>query len=118
MQITLKEITIRDLVEGYVDNEENGVRGYGNKLDIRPPYQREFVYNDSKRNAVIDTIEDGFPLNVMYWADREDGTYEIIDGQQRTLSICMYVNGDFSHDMRYFNNLQDDEREHILNYKL
>ena len=81
MNIELKEITIRELTTGYVDNQEDGVRGYGGKLDIRPPYQREFVYNETQRNAVIHTVSKGFPLNVMYWAVREDGNFEIIDGQ-------------------------------------
>ncbi len=118
MKIELKEITIRELTAGYLDNQEDGVRGYGGKLDIRPPYQREFVYKDHQRDAVIHTVSKGFPLNVMYWAVREDGNYEIIDGQQRTVSICQYVQGDFSVDMRYFHNLQDDEQAQILNYKL
>jgi len=49
---------------------------------------------------------------------RDDGDYEIIDGQQRTISVCQYVNGDFAFENRYFHNLQDDEQEQILNYKL
>lgn len=49
MKIELKEITIRELTENYQDNEENGVVGFGGKLDIRPPYQREFVYKDKQR---------------------------------------------------------------------
>lgn len=118
MNIELKEITIRELTEVYQDNEENGVTGFGGKLDIRPPYQREFVYKDKQREAVIDTVTKNFPLNVMYWAVREDGNYEVIDGQQRTISICQYVNGDFAHFFRYFHNLQKDEQEQILNYKL
>lgn len=72
MNILLKEITVRELTEGYTDNEEGGVRGYSGRLDIRPPYQREFVYAEKQRNAVIDTVMKGFPLNVMYWATRED----------------------------------------------
>jgi hypothetical protein len=59
-----------------------------------------------------------FPLNVMYWAVREDGTYEVVDGQQRTISLSQYINGDFAFDLRYFDNLQKDEQEKILNYKL
>ena len=118
MQIELHKITVRDLTAGYVDNNENGVRAYGGKLDVRPPYQREFVYKEKQRDAVIDTLTQGFPLNVMYWAVREDGTYEIIDGQQRTISICQYVNGDFAFNLRYFHNLQQDEQEQILNYEL
>ena len=118
MNIELKEITVRELTNGYEDNEENGVFGYDGKLDIRPPYQREFIYKDKQRDAVINTIIKDFPLNVMYWAVREDGNYEVIDGQQRTISICQFVEGDFSFDNRYFHNLQQDEQEQILNYKL
>ena len=118
MKIVLHEITIAELTKGYTDNQESGVRGYDGKLDIRPPYQREFVYSEKQRNAVIDTLTKNFPLNVMYWAVRDDGNYEIIDGQQRTVSICQYVQGDFSVDLRYFHNLQDDEQDQILNYKL
>lgn len=118
MEIKLHQIKVRDLVEGYVDNQEQGVRAYGGKLDVRPPYQREFVYKDTQRDAVIETLTQGFPLNVMYWAVREDGTYEIIDGQQRTISICQYVNGDFAYMFRYYHNLKDDEQEQILNYPL
>jgi len=118
MEIKLKEITVRELTNGYQDNEENGVIGYGGKLDIRPPYQREFIYKDKQRDAVINTITKEFPLNVMYWAVRNDGDFEVIDGQQRTLSICQYVNGDFAYMYRYFHNLQDDEKIKILDYKL
>ena len=118
MKIDLHEITVRDLVEDYHDDGEGGVRGYGGKLDIRPPFQREFVYKDKQRDAVIETINNGFPLNVMYWAVRQDGTYEVIDGQQRTISAAQYVIGDYSLDGRYFHNLQDDEQERILNYPL
>lgn len=118
MKIELHKITVRDLTNGYADNAEQGVKAYGGKLDVRPPYQREFVYGDKQRAAVIDTLTQGFPLNVMYWATRDDGTFEIIDGQQRTISICQYVNGDFAYLFKYFHNLQEDEKEKILNYEL
>lgn len=123
MKIKLNEITIRDLFKGYKDSQEEGVVAYNGLLDIRPKYQREFVYDDKKRNAVIDTVQKDFPLNVMYWAVNDDGTYEVIDGQQRTLSICQYVNGDFSikdedGNPMYFHTQKPDKQEQILNYKL
>ncbi len=119
MDIVLTSVPVRELVEGYENNdEEGGVVGYGGALNIRPPYQREFIYKDKQRDAVIETVVKGFPLNVMYWAVTDDGTFELIDGQQRTLSICQYVDGDFSLDGRYFYNLQDDEQESILAYEL
>ena len=122
MKIELKNITIRELTNGFEDNEEEGVVGFGGKLDIRPPYQREFIYKDKQRDAVIDTVTKEFPLNVMYWAVREDGNFEIIDGQQRTISVCQYIEGDFSVDFSgnklAFHNLPDDKKEQILNYEL
>ncbi len=118
MKIELHEMTVGEVAAGYVDNAEEGVVGYGGKLNIRPRYQREFVYDDKKRNAVIDTIRKGFPLNVMYWVKNEDGTFEVLDGQQRTISFCRYVHNDFSLDNRAFHNLTDTEREQILNYRL
>ena len=118
MEIALREVTVRELTAGYADREELGVVGFGGKLDIRPAYQREFIYNEKQRAAVIDTVKQGYPLNVMYWADRGDGTFEVIDGQQRTLSLCQFVHGDFAHDMRYFHNLKDDEQAPILDYKV
>lgn len=118
MRIELKEITVRQLTKGYQDNEENGVVGYDGKLDIRPPFQREFIYKDKQRDAVINTITKNFPLNVMYWAVREDGNFEVIDGQQRTISVAQFVEGDFAFLNRYFHNLQKDEQDQILNYKL
>jgi hypothetical protein len=118
MNIELKEVTVRELTAGYEDNEEAGVVGYSGQLDIRPPFQREFIYKDKQRDAVIATVTRDFPLNVMYWAVREDGDYEVIDGQQRTISLCQYVEGDFAFKDRYFHNLQSDEKEQILNYPL
>lgn len=121
MQIELQKITVGELTAGFEDNEEQGVRGYNGQLDIRPPYQREFIYDEKKRAAVITTIKKGFPLNVMYWARRDDDAevpFEVMDGQQRTISICQYVNGDFAYDFQYFHNLTESEKREILDYEL
>lgn len=124
MKIEFREIAIRELANGYEDNDEEGVFGYGGALDIRPPYQREFIYSGSQRDAVIDTASKGFPLNVMYWSVRDDGGFEVIDGQQRTISLCQFIEGDFSvqlgsfDEKRAFHNLQKDEQSRLLDYKL
>lgn len=122
MKIELLDLSVEQLADGYVDNLEQGVLGYGGKLDIRPPYQREFIYKDQQRNAVIETVRKGFPLNVMYWAALGNDRYEIIDGQQRTISICQFVAGDFSIPIdgvqMYFHNLRDDQQRQILEYEL
>ena len=118
MDIKLKNIKVKDLVKDYSDKDQEGVFGYSGKLNIRPQYQREFVYSPDQRSAVINSIFSDYPLNVMYWSIQSDGKYEVIDGQQRTISICQYVEGDFSFNQKYFHNLQNDEKEKILNYEL
>ena len=121
MTIEKKEITVGKIVEGYVNNDEQGVRGFGGLLDIRPPYQREFIYNDKEQKAVINTVLHGYPLNVMYWVKRSEDAecpYEIMDGQQRTLSLCEYVAGKFSFDFKFFANQPKDIQQKILDYKL
>ena len=118
MKIELREISVREICDGYKDSEEEGVFAFGGRLNVRPPYQREFVYDDKKRNAVIETVNKSFPLNVMYWAKNDDGTFEIIDGQQRTLSLCQYVDGVFSLENQFFQNLTEMAKKRILDYKL
>jgi len=119
MKINLHKITIRKVIAGYIENDkEGGVTAYESKLNIRPKYQREFVYKEKQRNAVIETIKNSFPLNVMYWMIREDGGFEVLDGQQRTISIGQYINGDFSLNDRFFHNLTKEEQNKILDYEL
>ena len=118
MKVKFRSVTVQELVQDYGDNGQDGVVGYSGKLDIRPPYQREFVYKDKQREAVIRSINQDFPLNVMYWADNGEDKYEVIDGQQRTISIGQYVNSDFSVDGLYFHNLPGDKTDQILNYEL
>lgn len=127
MKIKLEEITVQDIVQysphlkecqGYTDDGEGGVYGMGGKLNIRPAYQREFVYKDAQRNAVIVTIKNSFPLNVFYLVVNKDGSYEVLDGQQRLISIGQYLTGGFALDYQYYHNLTEDQLNQILNYRL
>lgn len=122
MKIELHQIPVREVIDGYKDNFEEGVIAYSGKLDIRPKYQREFVYSGKQRDAVIETIKNGFPLNVMYWVKTDQGNFEVLDGQQRTISIGQYVNGDYSIDFNgrtaMFHNLTKEEQSQILDYEL
>jgi hypothetical protein len=121
MKITPRNIKVSELVDGYEDKKEEGVRGYGGHLNIRPAFQREFIYKEKQRNEVINTVRKSFPLNTMYWAVAGDG-FELMDGQQRTVSICQYVSGDFSVEIddnpMFFNNLTGEKQKQILDYEL
>lgn len=119
MKITKQEIKIRDIVEGYKNRQDNGVVGYYGKLDIRPAYQREFVYKDKQRDLVIDSIMNNYPLNTMYWAKNSDiNNYEVLDGQQRTISLCEYYMNNFSFNKKLFANLTEEEQNKFLDYTL
>ena len=122
MDIEQIEVTVRELTKHYHDDDEGGVSGYGGRLNIRPAYQREFVYTGKQRDAVINTAIRGLPLNVMYWSKRDDGDgdyeFEMIDGQQRTISLAQYVTGAFSYEGKFFHNLTEEERQALLDYRL
>lgn len=122
MKIELKKLLVRDITDGYADSGEQGVVGYGGNLDIRPKYQRAYVYTGNQRNAVIRTVFRGFPLNVMYWAVNGNGKYEVLDGQQRTISLCQFRAGEFMFPYQgtllNFPNLPAEAREKFLSYEL
>ncbi len=122
MQITETKIRVSELCYGYKDDGDGGVYGYGGKLTIRPAFQREFVYKDKQRDAVIETVRKNFPLNVMYWSKVSDSEFEVLDGQQRTISLCQYLNSDFpikiNGNDRFFHNLTDTEKQQIQDYNL
>ena len=124
MKIELTQVTIGELVKGYADNSatEEGIVGYGGRLNIRPKYQREFVYDAKQRNAVMETVWKGFPLNVMYWVKVDDGHFELLDGQQRTISICQFVWGEYlmalDGKLTNFDGLSAEGKARIENYPL
>lgn len=123
MKFNIQQIPLRDIYEGYSDDEENGVYAYGRKLCCRPAYQREFIYKDKQRDAVVESVMRDMPLNVFYWSQNENPdtheiTYELMDGQQRTLSLMQYIDGEFSVNYQYFFNLTDSQKNQILDYKL
>ena len=92
MNIDRIQVTVQELIDGYEEKGPDGIEGvvaYGGRLDVRPAYQREYIYPDKDRDEVIRSVKKKFPINVMYWAKTADGRYELMDGQQRT--ICQKI---------------------------
>lgn len=129
MQYTTLQLPVKDLVSGFIDNGERGVftmdQGSsvlsGKNLCIRPSFQRSFVYDLKHQQAVIASILAGAPLSLFYWVKVDndpDYDYEILDGQQRTMSICRYINNDFSYDDKFFKNQPSDIQQKILDYQI
>ena len=100
MKIEPLSITVRELCEGYADHAEDGVVAYGGNLDIRPKYQREFIYSEKQQQTVINTAMHGYPLNTMYWAVRGDhrtpwakGGHTVPDNLQMLCRLCNLKKG-------------------------
>ncbi len=121
MIIEQHNIKVKDIFAGFTDDGEDGVFAYSGKLTIRPPYQREFIYDLKEQEAVLHTILKGFPLNTMYWIKNSDDAFEILDGQQRTLSVMYFL----SHKLQitlngksyYKDSLPDDLYDKLINYE-
>lgn len=122
-----KPLTIKDLVDHFVENTKTGeVIAFGGRLNVRPPYQREFVYELDKQKAVIDTVLKRYPLSDMYWAKNGD-KYELMDGQQRTLSLVKFYLDQYSIEIdqmgqekipKTFSGLKENDRKAFLSYPL
>ena len=94
----LKHYTVEKVVEGFVYNEleGKGLFGLAGKLVIQPEYQRNYIYNDGKKDvAVIDSLLKGYPLGLIYFNVVGD-SLEVLDGQQRITSVGRFVTGKFA----------------------
>lgn len=129
LEVNLKRIPISEIIKGYNEDEKySRVTAMNGRLDIRPKYQREFVYSEEKQCNVIKTVLRNLPLGVMYFVDRKDGTYEVLDGQQRLISICKFALNRFNisspsgmsrvENVTNFENLYEESKEIFNNYKL
>jgi len=121
MKTIHQRIKVKDVFSGYQDKNWDGVVGYGGKLDIRPIYQREFIYNPENERAVIDTILKEHPLNLMYWV-KNGNNFEVLDGQQRTLSVCRFLDHKYHIELngekRYCDTLLKEDLDKIKDYEL
>ncbi len=63
--------------------------------------QRNPVWDVSRKSLLIHSMIEGYPIPPFYFARRDDGKYDALDGQQRSLAIKGYLDGEFplSEDM-------------------
>lgn len=127
MKTELDQISVDDIVQGFVYNEAEGkgLYGLGGRLTIQPEYQRNYIYGDGKKDvAVIESILAGYPLGLIYFnrADAGDGRLEVLDGQQRITSIGRFVTGKFAIKVdgreQTFSSLAREQQDLIRNTSL
>lgn len=131
MHTELRQITVRDVTEGFVYNELEGKGLYGlaGDLVIQPEYQRNYIYGEGgKDKAVIESLLKGYPLGLIYFTDVSAGFsdgrdhLEVLDGQQRITSVGRFVTGKFAITVgdreQTFSSLPPEQRDMILDTKL
>ncbi len=124
MRTQLAEYSVEQVTEGFVYNEfeGKGLFGLAGKLVIQPEYQRNYIYNDGKRDvAVIESLLKGYPLGLIYFNVAGD-TLEVLDGQQRITSIGRFVTGKFAIRVdgkeQTFSSLNPEDKRLILDSNL
>ena len=72
------------------------------KLVLQPDYQRKFVMKPQIASKLIESILLDIPLPTVYFAEEDDGTWSVIDGQQRLTAIISFIEGKFLYDNKEF----------------
>lgn len=74
-------VSIGEIVNIYKDGE----------LDIHPEFQRVFRWDDDQKTKLIESILLGIPVPPIFVAQKIDGKWDVIDGQQRLSSILQFL---------------------------
>ena len=89
--------TVKDLVARL--SPDNANRGREERALVRiPGFQRPLVWNQSKREALIKSVLEGFPIgSLLMWQDPQDpDSYLLVDGQQRSATLKVHAESDLS----------------------
>mgnify|MGYP001072183203 CR=1 FL=1 len=62
----------------------------------QPDYQRDYVMDDKRASKLVESLLMGIPIPTVYLCEENDGTYSVIDGQQRMTSFVRFLNNDFA----------------------
>jgi hypothetical protein len=64
-------------------------------LVLADDFQRRRVWDDTKASRLIESLLINVPIPVCYFAELEDSSCSVIDGQQRLTAIYRYLNDEF-----------------------
>lgn len=106
MEYKNKELTIRELIS-LIESKS---------INLRPPYQRNFIWTPKDQRLLIDSIYKGYPLPNFFILKNKDGKYEMVDGQQRATTIYKYYNNEFKDNRKKF--FKEYAPDFFLDYRL
>ena len=66
------------------------------ELNLQPPYQREFVWDQKTMSKFIESLLLSIPIPTIFLAENDDDTFEVIDGQQRLTTIVAFMKSKLS----------------------
>ncbi|BBN11498.1 hypothetical protein MPTK1_5g12430 [Marchantia polymorpha subsp. ruderalis] len=61
------------------------------RLDLRPSYQRDYVWDKRTASKLIESVLLNIPLPTMFFHERSQGLLEVVDGKQRLTSIWCFM---------------------------
>lgn len=65
------------------------------ELDVRPTFQRNDVWDKRRKSRFIESILLNIPIPTLFFAEDEDGSKVVVDGQQRLLALKDFVENAF-----------------------
>lgn len=92
--------------EGFSVFEINRMMTEQNDIDLNPDFQRNLVWDNTRKSALIESILLGIPIPVFYFAESKSGKYHVVDGLQRLSTIKQFFNNEFA--LKKLEHLKDD----------
>ncbi|MDP3794333.1 MAG: DUF262 domain-containing protein [bacterium] len=95
-----ESLTLKGPIISYgADYTLDSIRQYVNdskQIVVQPSFQRKFVWDIKKASKLIESFILGYPVpNILLGRDPDTEIMEVIDGQQRILSVCDFFKGRF-----------------------
>lgn len=85
-----------------------------------PPHQRFYVWPESKRSLLVDSIMNNCPLPLMVFTEQiiqtSGSAWFVQDGQQRLITLQKFIMGEFTWNEKRYDELDDDDRLNFLGY--
>ena len=94
---------------------------YNFGIDMNPDYQRDLVWTEEDKVALIDSIFNNIDIGkfcLVHNDYTQEYLYEIIDGKQRLNAICEFYENRFPYKGKYYNDLSNMDKHWFENFTI